>query len=90
MSEKILARVGTLTVTESEVNDFLRELGPRGQGYNTPEGRAAILEQIIANKLFLLDARRNLVEGEAAFREQLNILKEKLLIHYVSEKVVSG
>lgn len=90
MSEKILARVGTLTVTESEVNDFLRELGPRGQGYNTPEGKAAILEQIIANKLFLLDARRNLVEGEAAFREQLNILKEKLLIHYVSEKVVSG
>lgn len=89
MQDKIIAKVGTLTVTESEVDAFLLELGQRGQGYNTPEGRRQILEQLIANKLFLLDAKRNLMEGEAAFREQLEMIKEKLLIHYASEKALS-
>ncbi len=90
MSEKILAKVGSLTVTDGEIDTFIKELGQRGQAYNTPEGRAQVLEQLIANKLFLLDARRNLVEGEPAFREQLNLLKEKLLIRYNSDKAVMG
>lgn len=89
MQDKILAKVGTLTVTDSEVDAFLVELGQRGQSYNNPEGRRAILDQIIANKLFLLDAKRNLLEGESAFRAQLEMIKEKLLIHYASEKALS-
>ena len=60
--DKILAKVGALTVTEKEVDDLLIELGARGQGYNTPDGRRAILEQIISSKLLLLDARHNLFE----------------------------
>jgi peptidyl-prolyl cis-trans isomerase C len=89
MNDKIIAKVGTLTVSESEIDAFLMELGQRGQSYNNPEGRRAILEQVIANKLFLLDAKRNLMEGEPAFKEQLNMIKEKLLIHYASEKALS-
>ncbi|MBQ7363288.1 MAG: peptidylprolyl isomerase [Clostridia bacterium] len=88
--EKILAKVGALTVTESEVNEFLAGLGPRGASYNTPEGRRVILEQLIGNKLLLQDARRNLLEGEAEFRAELARLKEKLLISYAANKVVSG
>ena len=90
MSEKILATVGTLTVTEREVDEFLIGLGQRGQSYNTPDGRRAILNQLVSNKLLLLDARRNLYEGEAKFREQLNRMKEQLLINYAGEKAVSG
>lgn len=90
MSEKILATVGTLTVTEREVDEFLIGLGQRGQSYNTLDGRRAILNQLVSNKLLLLDARRNLYEGEAKFREQLNRMKEQLLINYAGEKAVSG
>ena len=89
MNDKIIAKVGTLTVTESEIDAFLMELGQRGQGYNNPEGRRAILEQVIANKLFLLDAKRNLMEADPAFKEQLNMIKDKLLIHFASEKALS-
>lgn len=88
--EKILARVGTLTVTESEVDEFIANLGQRGASYNNPQGRAVILEQLIGNKLLLLDARRNLVEGEAEFRAQLEKMKENLLIAYVGNKVIAG
>ena len=90
MTNKILANVGGFPITESEVDEFLRGLGQRGQAYNTPEGRSAILNQLIGNKLLLLDARRNLLEGEAAFREQLAKLKDQLLINYSAEKTLSA
>ena len=87
---KVLANVGGFPITEDDVNEFLLRLGQRGQSYNNPEGRKVILEQLVGNKLLLLDARRNLYEGEAAFRDQLAKLKESLLINYAGEKAISG
>lgn len=89
MAGKVLATVGGIAITETEVDEFIQGLGQRGASYNNPEGRKAILSQLIGNKLLLLDARRNLYEGEAAFREQLNKLKETLLINYAGEKALS-
>lgn len=87
---KILARVGELTVTDDEVREFITSLGQRGQAYNNPEGMRTVLQQLISDKLFLLDARRNLYEGEAAFREQLAKFKERLLISYATDKVITA
>ena len=88
--DKILAKVGALTVTEKEVDEFIAELGQRGQGYNTPDGRRAILEQIISSKLLLLDARHNLLEAEPEFKAELAKLRENLLINYAGNKVISA
>ena len=88
--DKILAKVGALTVSEKEVDEFLAELGQRGQGYNTPEGRKAILEQIISSMLLLLDARHNLLETEAEFKAELAKLRENLLINYAGNKVLAS
>lgn len=90
MADKILATVGGLTITENEVNEFIMSLGQRGQAYNTPEGKRAVLNQLIGNKLLLLDARRNLYEAEPAFREQLTRLKDNLLISYAGEKAIAS
>ena len=90
MENKILAKVGALTVTEKEVDDFLVELGARGQGYNTPDGRRAILDQIISSKLLLLDARHNLLETEPEFKAELARLRENLLINYAGNKVLAA
>ncbi len=90
MADKILATVGTLQITERDVNEFLASLGQRGQMYNNPEGRRAILQQLIGNKLLLLDAKRNLFEAEPAFKEQLSRLKDNLLTSYAGEKAISG
>ena len=88
--DKILAKVGALTVTENEVNEFLAELGARAQGYNTPEGRRAILEEIIGSKLLLLDARHNLLETEPEFKAELAKLRENLLINYAGNKIITA
>lgn len=88
--DKILAKVGSLTISEKEVDEFITELGQRGQSYNNPEGRKAVLEQIISSKLLLLDARHNLYETEPEFKAELARLRESLLINYAGNKVVSA
>ena len=71
MSDTILANVGGMPITSADVDAFLAGLGQRGQSYNNPQGRAVILEQLIGQKLFLMDATRNLYEAEPAFKAEL-------------------
>lgn len=87
---KILAQVGTLTVTEDEVNEFIAGMGPNGQRYDNPEGRRVVLNQLVNNKLLILDAKRNLLEAEPAFKAQLAKLRDNLLASYAMEKAISG
>ena len=87
---KILATVGGMPITEDDVNSFLVGLGPRGQSYNNPEGRKVVLNQLIGNKLLLLDARRNLYEAEPAFKAELARLKDSLLANYAADKVLAA
>ena len=87
---KILATVGGMPITEDEVTEFLAGLGQRGQSYNNPEGRRVVLEQLIGNKLLMLDAKRNLFEAEPAFKAQLARLKDNLLANYAAEKVIGA
>ena len=90
MENKVLATVGTITITNADVDEFLATLGQRAQSYNNPEGRAMILKQLIDSKLLLLDAKRNLYEGESEFRAQLAKLKDNLLTNYAAEKAIAA
>lgn len=89
MENKILANVGGIAITDKDIDEFLAGLGQRGAGYNTPDGRRAVLNQLVANKLLLLEARKNLYETEAEFKAQLAKFKENLLTSYAMEKALS-
>ena len=88
MNEKILASVGGLQVTEADVAAMMQALGPRGERYASPEGKRALVEELVAQKLFLLDARKNLLEAEPAFQARLKQAKEQLLTEYAIRKAV--
>ncbi len=87
---RVLANVNGKPITEEDVNRFMAALGRNAQAYNNPQGRAAILEQLIAQRLFLLDAQRNLLEREQAFKDQLAAVKEQLLMEYAISKCVES
>ena len=87
---KTLALVGGMPITEDDVNEFLVGLGQRGQSYNNPEGRKMILNQLIGNKLLMLDAKRNLLEAEPEFKAKLAKIKDNLLASYAAEKAVAS
>ncbi len=89
-TSRVLANVNGKPITEEDVDRFITALGRNGQAYNNPQGRAAVLEQLIAQRLFLLDAQRNLYEREQAFKDQLAAVKEQLLMEYSISKCVEG
>ena len=86
----ILATVGGMPITDEDVNEFLAGLGQRGQAYNNPEGRKAVLGQLVSNKLLLLDAKRNLLEADPAFKAELAKLRDNLLVSFAAEKAISS
>lgn len=85
---KILATVANTPITEDDVAQFLAALGERGAAYNNPEGRKIILEELIAQRLFLADAKKSLLEYEEAFKARLAKLKDRLLVDYAIEKAL--
>ena len=87
---QVLAQVGGKPITEEDVTRFIQAMGRNGQAYNNPKGRAAVLEQMIAQRLFLLDAQRNLYEREPAFKAQLAAVKEQLLMEYAITKCIQS
>ncbi len=89
MNEKILAKVGTQVVTEADLAAMLQALGPRGAQYQSPEGQRALVEELVNQKLFLLDAQKNLLEAEAEFQAQLKRAKESLLTEYAIRKAIA-
>ena len=85
---KILASVAGNPITEEDVARFIAALGERGAAYNNPEGQKMILEELIANKLFLADAKKNLLEYEDGFKKKLAQIKDRLLVDYAMEKTL--
>jgi len=89
-NEKILASINGKAITEADVDEMIANMGQRGQAYQTAQGRAIILDQLINKQLIILDATRNLYEREPAFKAQLAKFKDELLANYAVEKVISG
>ena len=85
---KVLAVVGGRPITDADVDRALMGMGQRGQQYNNPQGRQMLLEQLIHKELILMDARKNLMEHEADFRQQLEQVKTELLANYYVEKLL--
>ena len=83
-----LAVVGTTAITEADVTEAILAMGPRAESYNNPQGRAAILEQLIEQALFLTDARKTMLEYDPAFKQQLARVKDNLLVQFAISKAI--
>ena len=83
-----LAVVGTTAITEEDVTNAIAGLGQRGAQYNNPQGRAAILEHLIEQALFLTDAKKTMLEYDPAFKKQLQAVKDNLLVQFAIGKAM--
>ncbi len=88
-NEKILASVAGKQITDADIDAMIAAMGRNGQRYQNPQGRAVLLEQLIAQNLFLLDATRNLMEAEPEFKAEMKKVKDELLANYAISKVIS-
>ena len=87
---RTVAVVGGQPIYEAELEAAIAQMSARGRNYNTPEGRKALLDQLVAQKLFLMDAKKSLMEFEPQFKAQLAKVKDDLLFQYAVSKTLDA
>lgn len=88
MNNRAVAMVAGQPITEMDLQEAVDQMGARGRNYNTPEGRKAILDQLIAQKLFLIDAKKTMLEYDPQFKAQLAKVKDDLLFQFAVSKTL--
>lgn len=83
-----LAVVGTIAITDADVSQAILGMGARAESFNNPQGRAAVLEKLIEQALFLTDARKNMMEYDPVFKKQLQSVKDELLTQFAVSKAI--
>ena len=86
---RVIATVGTEKITQAEFDAMLLALRQRGRDFSDERGRETILDELISQKLFLLDARKNLYEFSPEFKAELQRVKEEMLVSYAMNKAFS-
>lgn len=90
-SEKVLARVGSEDITESEVLEFIQPFGQQAvMLYGTEQGRKMILDDVIAMRLYALDAQDSKLDQTPEFQAQLLNAKRAMLAQAAMQKAVEG
>lgn len=90
MNSKIVAKVNGNPITAADIDAEIAAMGQRGQEFNSPQGKEALLEQLINKKLFLADAAKNLYEYDPVFKAELQKIKEDLLANFAITKAVEN
>lgn len=89
MEKIVLAKVGDKEITNVDVEFVLGNLDPQTQlQFKSEEGAKKILNELVNQELFCLDAVKNNVEEEAEFKDQYAKMKVDLLKQYYVNKLL--
>ncbi len=88
---KVLATVNGKEITENDVEVFLQSLAPQvAAQFGDKEGRKKLLQELVNQELFYLDAVDNNYDKEEAFIDEVERVKVNLLKQYSVAKVLNS
>lgn len=89
--EKILAKVGSHLITETDLEHMLKNLNPQiSAGFQGEEGKKALLQELVNQKLLYLEAVENSIENDAKFQKEFEKLKENFVTQYSIQKLINS
>ena len=90
-SDKVLARVGSEDITESEILEFIQPFGQQAiMLYGTEQGRKMILDDVISMRLYALDAEDSKLDQTPEFQKQLLNAKRAMLAQAAMQTTAEG
>lgn len=88
---KILAVVNGKEITERDVNALLQNFISQGNmNFNSEQGKKQILDELINQELFYLEALNNGYDKEEEFLQELEINKANILKNYALRKILNS
>ncbi|EOD01595.1 peptidylprolyl isomerase [Caldisalinibacter kiritimatiensis] len=88
-NNKVLATVNGVEITEKDLNSLLQSLGQQRMQFESPEGRKRLLQELINQELFYLDAIENGLDEEEQFKKELEQTTRNLLKQYAIRKLLN-
>ncbi len=91
MEKKVLAMVGEKEITNYDVEGALKNLPPhQAMHFQSEEGKNQILEDLVNQELFYIEANENQLHNDEEFRTEMKKVEENLLKQYSISKVLSN
>lgn len=91
MSEKVLARIGNQKITQEDLEYMSRNLNPQmAAGFQGEEGKKALLNELINQRLFFMEAEEKGYEQDKAFQTDFARVRENFLTQYAIQKLINS
>ncbi len=89
--EKVLAKVASSQITESDLEHMLRNLNPQiAANFQGDQGNKALLQELVNQKLFYLEAQENGTENDPKFQKEFEKLKENFMTQYRIQNLINS
>ena len=91
MERKVLATVGQKEITNLDIENALKSLDPyQAMQFNNEEGKKRLLEDLVNQELFYMEAKENELHNDENFRTEMKKIEENMLKQYAINKVLSN
>jgi peptidyl-prolyl cis-trans isomerase C len=91
MENKVLATVNGKQITSSDVEMFIRNLGPqKAPQYQNEAGRTQILNELISQNLFLAEAKKQNYEETPEYKAEMARMSEIILTNIAITRTVNA
>jgi parvulin-like peptidyl-prolyl isomerase len=79
VNDKVIAKVGSQTITESYLNGKMQELGPEAANYLTSKaGKKQFLDMIVNEKIISMAAQNSAVKNSKEYNQKVDEMKKQL------------
>lgn len=90
MENKVLAIVDGREITELDLQTLMQSLGQNAMQFQGEEGKAHLLNEIVAQELLYSEAAENKLDEEDDFKAALGEMEKSLLIQYAASKLMKS
>lgn len=89
--EKVLAKVATEQITQTDLDHMLKNLNPQiAANFQGEQGNKALLQELVNQKLFYLEAQENNTENDPKFQNEFEKLKENFMTQYSIQNLINS
>ena len=91
MERTVLATIGEKEITNLDIENALKSLDPyQAMQFNTEEGKKRLLEDLVNQELFYLEAKEGNLHNDENFKAEMNKIEENMLKQYAINKILTS
>jgi peptidyl-prolyl cis-trans isomerase C len=87
--EKVLAKLEGQEIKEKDIDQVIQMLGPQGASYNSEQGRIAILNELVAARVFALSGTKQGLDKAPEYKAAMDNFSSQTLARLAIEKTLN-